>query len=101
MWASQYWKFDHPYTWVNSKRWARHHGLLGAGRRSAPRRRPTRPHGLGGRWRRLRFQMTAQELVTASTERIPVKVAILNNAYLGMVRQWQMFYEESTEVYRC
>jgi len=47
------------------------------------------------------FQMTAQELVTASTERIPVKVAILNNSYLGMVRQWQeMFYEERySEVY--
>jgi acetolactate synthase-1/2/3 large subunit len=37
--------------------------------------------------------MTAQELVTASAERIPIKVAILNNAYLGMVRQWQeLFY---------
>ena len=47
------------------------------------------------------FQMTAQELVTASSEQIPVKIAILNNAYLGMVRQWQeMFYEERySEVY--
>jgi acetolactate synthase-1/2/3 large subunit len=47
------------------------------------------------------FQMTAQELVTASAERIPVKVAILNNAYLGMVRQWQeLFYAERySEVY--
>ena len=47
------------------------------------------------------FQMTAQELVTASAEQIPVKIAILNNAYLGMVRQWQeMFYEERySEVY--
>ena len=45
--------------------------------------------------------MTAQELVTASVERIPVKVAILNNSYLGMVRQWQeMFYDERySEVY--
>src|SRR5258707_8133034 len=45
--------------------------------------------------------MTAQELVTASSERIPVKIAILNNAYLGMVRQWQeLFYEERySEVY--
>ena len=45
--------------------------------------------------------MTAQELVTANTERIPVKIAILNNAYLGMVRQWQeMFYDERySEVY--
>ena len=47
------------------------------------------------------FQMTAQELTTASIERIPVKVAILNNSYLGMVRQWQeMFYDERySEVY--
>ena len=47
------------------------------------------------------FQMTAQELVTASMERIPIKVALFNNAYLGMVRQWQeMFYEERySEVY--
>jgi acetolactate synthase-1/2/3 large subunit len=47
------------------------------------------------------FQMTAQELVTASAERIPIKVAVLNNAYLGMVRQWQeMFYDERySEVY--
>ena len=47
------------------------------------------------------FQMTAQELVTATVERIPIKVAILNNSYLGMVRQWQeMFYDERySEVY--
>ena len=47
------------------------------------------------------FQMTAQELVTASVERIPIKVALLNNSYLGMVRQWQeMFYDERySEVY--
>ena len=47
------------------------------------------------------FQMTAQELVTARAEGIPVKIAILNNAYLGMVRQWQeMFYDERySEVY--
>ena len=41
------------------------------------------------------FQMTAQELTTAALERIPVKIAILNNSYLGMVRQWQeLFYDE-------
>jgi acetolactate synthase-1/2/3 large subunit len=47
------------------------------------------------------FQMTAQELVTASLENIPVKVGILNNSYLGMVRQWQeLFYDERySEVY--
>ena len=98
MWTSQYWKFNHPYTWVNS-------GGLGTMGFSVPAAigakvgRPDRMvwavDGDGC------FQMTAQELVTASTERIPVKVAILNNAYLGMVRQWQeMFYEERySEVY--
>jgi acetolactate synthase-1/2/3 large subunit len=98
MWASQYWRFNHPYTWVNS-------GGLGTMGFSVPAAigakvgRPDRMvwavDGDGC------FQMTAQELVTASTERIPIKVAILNNAYLGMVRQWQeMFYEERySEVY--
>jgi acetolactate synthase-1/2/3 large subunit len=91
MWTSQYWKFRHPYTWVNS-------GGLGTMGFSVPAAigakvgRPDRMvwaiDGDGC------FQMTAQELVTAAAERIPVKIAILNNAYLGMVRQWQeMFYE--------
>jgi acetolactate synthase-1/2/3 large subunit len=98
MWSSQYWKFEHPYTWVNS-------GGLGTMGFSVPAAigakvgRPDRTvwavDGDGC------FQMTAQELVTASTERIPIKVAILNNSYLGMVRQWQeMFYDERySEVY--
>ncbi len=98
MWTSQYWKFNHPYTWVNS-------GGLGTMGFSIPAAigakvgRPDRMvwaiDGDGC------FQMTAQELVTASAERIPIKVAILNNAYLGMVRQWQeMFYDERySEVY--
>ncbi len=98
MWASQYWRFTEPYTWVNS-------GGLGTMGFSVPAAigakvgRPDRTvwavDGDGC------FQMTAQELVTASSERIPIKVAILNNAYLGMVRQWQeMFYQERySEVY--
>ncbi|HTW07555.1 MAG TPA: acetolactate synthase large subunit [Acidimicrobiales bacterium] len=98
MWASQYWRFDYPYTWVNS-------GGLGTMGFAVPAAigakvgRPDRTvwaiDGDGC------FQMTAQELVTASSERIPIKVAILNNAYLGMVRQWQeMFYQERySEVY--
>jgi acetolactate synthase-1/2/3 large subunit len=41
------------------------------------------------------FQMTAQELATSTTEHIPIVVAIINNGYLGMVRQWQeLFYGE-------
>jgi len=98
MWSSQYWKFNEPYTWVNS-------GGLGTMGFSVPAAigakvgRPDRTvwavDGDGC------FQMTAQELVTASVERIPIKVAVLNNSYLGMVRQWQeMFYEERySEVY--
>ncbi len=98
MWASQYWRFTEPYSWVNS-------GGLGTMGFCVPAAigakvgRPDRTvwavDGDGC------FQMTAQELVTASSERIPIKVAILNNAYLGMVRQWQeMFYQERySEVY--
>src|SRR3954471_11651315 len=98
MWSSQYWKFTEPYTWVNS-------GGLGTMGFSVPAAigakvgRPDRTvwaiDGDGC------FQMTAQELVTASVERIPIKVGMMNNSYLGMVRQWQeMFYEERySEVY--
>ena len=98
MWASQYWRFDHPYTWVNSGG----AGTMGFAVPAAIGAKVGRPErtvwaidGDGC------FQMTAQELVTASAERIPIKVAILNNAYLGMVRQWQeMFYgERYSEVY--
>jgi acetolactate synthase-1/2/3 large subunit len=98
MWTSQYWKFDHPYTWINSGGL----GTMGFAVPAAIGAKVGRPDrmvwavdGDGC------FQMTAQELVTAASERIPVKIAILNNAYLGMVRQWQeMFYEERySEVY--
>jgi acetolactate synthase I/II/III large subunit len=98
MWASQYWNFEHPYTWVNSGG----AGTMGFAVPAAIGAKVGRPErtvwaidGDGC------FQMTAQELVTASSEQIPVKIAILNNAYLGMVRQWQeMFYEERySEVY--
>ena len=92
MWSSQYWQFDHPYTWINS-------GGLGTmgfsvpaaigAKVGCPDKMVWAVDGDGC------FQMTAQELVTASIEKIPVKVAILNNSYLGMVRQWQeMFYDE-------
>ena len=98
MWASQYWKFDAPRTWINSGGL----GTMGFAVPAAIGAKVGRPGSMvwavdGDGC----FQMTAQELVTASAERIPVKIAILNNAYLGMVRQWQhMFYEERySEVY--
>jgi len=92
MWASQYWTFDHPYTWINSGGL----GTMGFAIPAAIGASVAQPDkmvwavdGDGC------FQMTAQELVTATVENIPIKVALLNNSYLGMVRQWQeMFYDE-------
>ncbi len=92
MWTSQFWHFNEPYTWVNSGGL----GTMGFAVPAAIGAKAARPDrtvwavdGDGC------FQMTAQELVTATTEGIHVKIAILNNTYLGMVRQWQeMFYNE-------
>jgi acetolactate synthase-1/2/3 large subunit len=92
MWASQFWKYDVPRTWINSG------GLgtmgfavpaaLGA-KAGMPDRRVIAIDGDGC------FQMTAQELATSTAEKIPFVTAIINNAYLGMVRQWQqLFYNE-------
>ena len=98
MWAAQHWTYDHPRTWINSGG----AGTMGYAVPAAIGAKVGRPDrtvwaidGDGC------FQMTAQELVTARTEQIPIKVAILNNSYLGMVRQWQeMFYDERySEVY--
>ena len=92
MWASQFWCFEQPRTWINSGGL----GTMGFGVPAAMGAKVGRPDrmvwaidGDGC------FQMTGQELVTMSMEHIPVKIAILNNSYLGMVRQWQhMFYKE-------
>ncbi len=92
MWASQFWRFERPRTWINSG------GLgtmgfavpaaLGA-KVGRPKERVVAIDGDGC------FQMTAQELATSATEKIPIVVGIINNAYLGMVRQWQeLFYKE-------
>ena len=92
MWASQYIKFSQPRTWVNS-------GGLGAMGFAVPA-------ALGAKVAQPEsevwcidgdgcFQMTCQELATMAVERIPVKIAIINNGFLGMVRQWQnMFYDK-------
>jgi acetolactate synthase I/II/III large subunit len=92
MWTSQYWKFNHPYTWVNS-------GGLGTMGFSVPAAIGAKV----GRPDRMVWAVDGDGCfqMTATSERIPIKVAILNNAYLGMVRQWQeMFYDERySEVY--
>ncbi len=92
MYASQYWHFEKPRHWINS-------GGLGTmgfavpaamgAKVGQPTKRVVAIDGDGC------FQMTAQELATSATEKIPFITAILNNGYLGMVRQWQeLFFDE-------
>ncbi len=92
MWTSQYWGFERPNTWINS-------GGLGTmgyavpaavgAKAGAPDQIVFAIDGDGC------FQMTMQELITASTEHIPVKIAVMNNGWFGMVKQWQkLFYDE-------
>jgi acetolactate synthase-1/2/3 large subunit len=92
MWASQYVKYERPRAWINS-------GGLGTMGYAVPAAMGAKVgcpdstvwaiDGDGC------FQMTNQELATCAVEGIPIKVAIINNAALGMVRQWQtLFYAE-------
>jgi acetolactate synthase-1/2/3 large subunit len=92
MWASQFVRYEHPYTWLNS-------GGLGTMGYAVPA-------AMGAKFGRPDatvwaidgdgcFQMTNQELVTCAIEGAPIKVAVINNGNLGMVRQWQtLFYDE-------
>lgn len=92
MWTSQFWKFLKPNTWINSGGL----GTMGYAVPAAVGAKAGMPEatviaidGDGC------FQMTFQELITAAQEGINVKIAVLNNANLGMVRQWQkLFYNE-------
>ncbi len=91
MFASQYIRFKHPNSWINSGGV----GAMGYGVPAGMGAKVANPDkdvwvidGDGC------FQMTCQELATMTTEKIPIKIGILNNAYLGMVRQWQeLFYD--------
>ena len=91
MWASQFICYENPYTWLNSGGL----GTMGYSVPAAMGAKVGRPEatvwaidGDGC------FQMTNQELVTCAIEGIPIKVAIINNGNLGMVRQWQtLFYD--------
>ena len=92
MWASQFIRFRRPRTWINSGGL----GAMGYGVPAAMGAKVAMPDdevwcidGDGC------FQMTNQELATMAVEKIPIKIAIMNNGTLGMVRQWQeLFYEE-------
>jgi acetolactate synthase I/II/III large subunit len=91
MWAAQFIRYVQPNTWINSGGL----GTMGFAVPAAMGAKAGRPEatvwaidGDGC------FQMTNQELATCAIEGIPIKVAIINNGSLGMVRQWQtLFYE--------
>jgi acetolactate synthase-1/2/3 large subunit len=90
MWASQFWGFRTPGTWINSGGL----GTMGFAVPAAIGAKAARPDevvfALDGDGC---FQMTFQELITAATEDIPVKVVVFNNGGYGMVKQWQnLFY---------
>jgi acetolactate synthase-1/2/3 large subunit len=91
MWAAQFIRYEKPRTWINS-------GGLGTmgfavpaamgAKFGAPDKQVWAIDGDGC------FQMTNQELATCAIEGAPVKIAVINNGNLGMVRQWQnLFYE--------
>ncbi len=92
MWTAQYYCFNEPRTLISSGGL----GTMGYGFPAAIGAQVARPDstvfcisGDGS------FQMNIQELSTAAYYRIPVKIAIINNSYLGMVRQWQeLFFEQ-------
>nr|WP_260745329.1 acetolactate synthase large subunit [Mycobacterium sp. SMC-2] len=92
MWAAQFISYENPRTWINSGGL----GTMGFAIPAAMGAKMARPEaevwaidGDGC------FQMTNQELATCAIEGVPIKVALINNGNLGMVRQWQtLFYEE-------
>jgi len=92
MWAMQYLVCDQPRSFITSGGL----GTMGYGLPAAIGAKAARPDatvvcidGDGC------FQMTCQELATAALERLPIVAVVINNGWLGMVRQWQeMFYDE-------
>ena len=91
MWAAQYYHLEQPYRWLTSGG----AGTMGFGFPAAigawfadKEREVWAIVGDGG------FQMTQAELATAAQEKANVKIVVINNRYLGMVRQWQEFFFE-------
>ncbi len=90
MWAAQFIRFKHPRLWINSGGL----GAMGFGFPAAIGAQMACPDKLvfaivgdGG------FQMSIPELATVANQHLPVKIIVMNNGYLGMVRQWQeLFY---------
>ncbi|MDD5382933.1 MAG: biosynthetic-type acetolactate synthase large subunit [Candidatus Margulisbacteria bacterium] len=92
MWAAQYYKYTKPRTWISSGGL----GTMGYGFPAAIGAQFGRPDAIvfdiagdGS------IQMNIQEMATAVNHKLPIKIAVLNNCYLGMVRQWQeILYEK-------
>src|SRR5437667_1425072 len=90
MWAAQFMRFNEPRLWINSGGL----GSMGFGLPAAIGAQFARPDKLvfalvgdGG------FQMSIPELATIANYSLPIKIIVMNNGYLGMVRQWQeLFY---------
>ena len=94
MWAAQFYKTDQPYNWISSGG----AGTMGFGFPAAIGAQFARPEdtviavvGDGG------YQMTLCELATVALHKLPVKILVLNNHYLGMVRQWQELFFDNRE----
>jgi acetolactate synthase I/II/III large subunit len=94
MWAAQFYKTDQPETWLSSGG----AGTMGFGMPAAIGAQFAHPDkqviafvGDGG------FQMTSFELATACIHKLPIKIVVLNNHYLGMVRQWQELFYDNRE----
>ena len=92
MWAAQYYPFEKPRRWINSGGL----GTMGVGLPYAMGVQLAHPNaqvacvtGEGS------IQMNIQELSTCAQYNLPIKVIMLNNRYLGMVRQWQEFFYEN------
>jgi acetolactate synthase-1/2/3 large subunit len=94
MWAAQFFRTNEPYCWLSSGG----AGTMGFGFPAAigaqfgnPDKTVIAICGDGG------FQMTMFELATAQIHKLPIKIVVLNNHYLGMVRQWQELFFENRE----
>jgi len=94
MWAAQFFKSNEPYSWLSSGG----AGTMGFGF----------PAAIGAQFGNMDktviaicgdggFQMTMFELATAQIHKLPIKIVVLNNHYLGMVRQWQELFFENRE----
>ena len=91
MWTAQYFGFNHPNRWITSGGL----GTMGFGLPAAIGAKIGRPDlevwavvGDGG------IQMSLNELATAAQEKLDINIAVINNGYLGMVRQWQDLFQE-------